>query len=130
MNHSTLCILINEKENKILLGMKKRGFGEGKFNGFGGKPENNEDLHDAAIRELQEEAGLNVSKEQINKVAELDFKFSNKSEWNQLVHVFLAKDWHGEPIESEEMKPKWFNFKEIPFDKKDAAMTLKLFLTN
>jgi hypothetical protein len=30
--------------------------------------------------------------------------------------VFLAKKWEGEPIESEEMMPRWFKEKEIPFN--------------
>ncbi|CAN0403706.1 unnamed protein product, partial [Ectocarpus sp. 8 AP-2014] len=44
--------------NEILLGMKKRGFGEGKWNGFGGKVESGESVEEAAKRELMEEAGL------------------------------------------------------------------------
>jgi 8-oxo-dGTP diphosphatase/2-hydroxy-dATP diphosphatase len=43
---------------RILLGMKKRGFGMGKWNGFGGKVEPAETVEDAALRELEEEAGL------------------------------------------------------------------------
>jgi 8-oxo-dGTP diphosphatase / 2-hydroxy-dATP diphosphatase len=35
---------------EILLGMKKRGFGAGKWNGFGGKLEENESNEDAAKR--------------------------------------------------------------------------------
>ena len=34
---TTLCLL--KKENAILLAMKKRGFGAGKYNGVGGKIE-------------------------------------------------------------------------------------------
>ena len=37
---TTLSLL--KKDNKILLGMKKRGFGEGKYNGVGGKLKENE----------------------------------------------------------------------------------------
>lgn len=37
MRPTTLCLIINDK-NQILLSRKKRGFGEGKYNGFGGKP--------------------------------------------------------------------------------------------
>ena len=39
----------------MLLGMKKRGFGTGKWNGFGGKVEVGETVADAAQRELEEE---------------------------------------------------------------------------
>jgi 8-oxo-dGTP diphosphatase/2-hydroxy-dATP diphosphatase len=38
--------------------MKKRGFGKGKWNGFGGKVEEGECIEDSAIRELEEECGL------------------------------------------------------------------------
>jgi 8-oxo-dGTP pyrophosphatase MutT (NUDIX family) len=38
--------------------MKKRGFGNGKYNGFGGKVENGETIQQAAIRETIEESGL------------------------------------------------------------------------
>jgi 8-oxo-dGTP diphosphatase/2-hydroxy-dATP diphosphatase len=38
------------KKCGILLGLKKRGFGEGKWNGFGGKIESGESVIQAAIR--------------------------------------------------------------------------------
>jgi 8-oxo-dGTP pyrophosphatase MutT (NUDIX family) len=117
MNNATLCILIDENSKKILLGMKKRGFGEGKFNGFGGKPKEEEKIEDTAIRELYEEAGVKVTKEELGKVGKLNFTFSEKPEWNQVVHLFIAKIWDGEPKESEEMRPEWFDFKQIPFEK-------------
>ena len=53
---TTLCLL--RKENKILLAMKKRGFGTGKYNGVGGKIENGETLNEAMIRETKEEIGV------------------------------------------------------------------------
>lgn len=42
----------------VLLGLKKRGFGTGKWNGFGGKVEANENIRQAAVREMKEEAGI------------------------------------------------------------------------
>jgi 8-oxo-dGTP pyrophosphatase MutT (NUDIX family) len=36
--------------NRVLLGMKKRGFGKNWYNGFGGKVEKNESIFEAAIR--------------------------------------------------------------------------------
>ena len=38
------------KENKILLGMKKRGFGVGRWNGFAGKLKDGESIEDATKR--------------------------------------------------------------------------------
>ncbi|KAF5383264.1 hypothetical protein D9615_005067 [Tricholomella constricta] len=46
------------QDGKILLGYKKRGFGMHKFNGFGGKVEAGETSLQAALRELEEEAGI------------------------------------------------------------------------
>lgn len=94
--------------------MKKRGFGSGKFNGFGGKVKPDESIEESVVRELQEECGVTVKN--LKKKGVLDFFFSVKKEWNQTVHVFVTEEWDGEPVESEEMAPKWFNYDELPFD--------------
>ena len=39
MKKKTFTLLFLQIKSKILLGMKKRGFGMGKYNGFGGKVE-------------------------------------------------------------------------------------------
>ncbi|MGH7234380.1 MAG: DNA mismatch repair protein MutT, partial [Candidatus Saccharimonadales bacterium] len=36
-------------------------------------------------------------------------------DWNQQVVVFSCNEWEGEPIETEEMSPRWFAIKEIPY---------------
>jgi len=41
------------QDGKMLLGYKKRGFGEHKYNGFGGKVNSGETPAQAAARELQ-----------------------------------------------------------------------------
>ncbi len=105
------------KKHQVLLAMKKRGFGVGKWNGVGGKPNPGEDITNTAIRESQEEIGITPIKPK--KVAELNFYFPlipTEKNWNQQVLVFTADKWMGDPIESEEMKPKWFKFKDIPYD--------------
>ncbi|KAG4070235.1 hypothetical protein HA402_003925 [Bradysia odoriphaga] len=57
----TLVFVFDDDKQRLLLGLKKRGFGLGKYNGFGGKVEENESIDDAALRELNEECGLSVS---------------------------------------------------------------------
>ncbi len=111
MKQATLCLLV--KDDKILLAMKKRGFGVGKWNGVGGKVEFGEKIIDAAIREAKEEIGVDVKN--IEKYGFFDFKFADKPMWNQGVTLFVAKEWVGEPAESEEMMPKWFSHNEIPY---------------
>jgi 8-oxo-dGTP pyrophosphatase MutT (NUDIX family) len=123
LKQATLCFLVKEDPVEfVLLGMKKRGFGSGKLNGFGGKVEPGETIEEAVIRELWEESGVNTYPESIERMGELTFIFPSVPEdkkwhWDQVVHVFLVRDWEGEPKESEEMAPVWFNVKHIPFDK-------------
>lgn len=45
-----LTLVMVTRPNQVLLGMKKRGFGEGKWNGFGGKVEKGETIFEAAQR--------------------------------------------------------------------------------
>lgn len=106
----TLCII--HKYSHILLGMKKRGFGMGKWNGFGGKVHDGEEVIDAAKRELFEEAGIEARN--MENAGILNFSFPDGK--NLEVHVFRADDFLGEPSESEEMAPKWFHIDEIPFN--------------
>jgi len=118
MQHATLCMLIDENTQQIILGMKKRGFGAGKYNGFGGKPKGTETIKDAAVRELYEEAGVCIDKEHLSETAELTFLFPHVPEeknWNQIVHVYLIKKWAGTAAESDEMKPESFPLARIPY---------------
>jgi mutator protein MutT len=121
MHDATLCILFREiPSRQILLGMKKRGFGKDRYNGFGGKLNTGETVEQAAIRELAEEVGIHTNIKGLKKVGELDFKFPSvpeEKDWNQLVHVYLITEWTGEPIESEEMRPEWFDISKIPYSK-------------
>lgn len=93
--------------------MKKRGFGAGRWNGFGGKVEPGETIEDATKREVWEEVGIKVA--DIKKVGHIDFEFIGEPETLE-VHVFKAGSFSGEPAESEEMKPRWFHKDKIPFD--------------
>lgn len=107
----TLCMVL--KEGEVLLGMKKRGFGVGRWNGFGGKIEEGETIEQGAHRELEEEVGIKAL--DMQKVGILDFSFENDPKILE-VHIFKITDFTGEPLESEEMKPQWFPFDSIPFD--------------
>lgn len=96
--------------------MKKQGFGKGKYNGFGGKVESGEKIIEAASRELFEECGVKVTSKNLEKYGDLIFLFPYEKKWNHKVHIFIAENWEGKPKETEEMKPKWFDFEEIPFE--------------
>lgn len=98
---------------EILLGMKKRGFGVGKWNGFGGKLEGDETIEQGAIRELQEES--NVIAKSITRMGYLIFKMLETSKIMR-VHVYETWDFEGDAIESEEMRPQWYAESDIPFN--------------
>ena len=93
--------------------MKKRGHGEGKWNGFGGKVEKGETIEEGAIREMKEESGIEISK--MNKLGILEFEYYKNPEILE-AHIFYVKEFKENPTESEEMKPKWFDVDEIPYN--------------
>lgn len=115
LKQRTLCFLI--KDGQVLLGQKKRGFGQGYWLGIGGKVESGENVKEAARREMKEEVGVELV--HMDRVATLDFYFPYVEEpkkWNQQVCVFVANTWHGDPKESEEINPRWFKVDNIPID--------------
>ena len=118
MRDFTLCLLVRgDPPTEILLGLKKAGFGAGKYNGFGGKVEIGETIESAAVREVAEEVGLIVPEEDLQPVGRLTFLFSGNPAWDRVTHVFLVTAWEGEPRESAEMRPVWFGVDEVPFDR-------------
>lgn len=111
---TTLCLL--RKNDEILLAMKKRGFGEGKYNGVGGKIEVGETPEEAMIREVKEE--IKVIPTNYEKVGIVEFDEYYKEKKQKLVfYLYIVYDWEGTPSESEEMKPHWFHINDIPYDK-------------
>jgi mutator protein MutT len=94
--------------------MKKRGLGQGRWNGVGGKIEPGETVEQATIRECQEE--IEVTPTQFHQVARLDFLMdSNTEPWHMDGHVFVANEWQGTPTETDEMAPAWFKLADIPY---------------
>jgi 8-oxo-dGTP diphosphatase/2-hydroxy-dATP diphosphatase len=123
----TLCIV--EQDNRILLGMKKRGFGAGRFNGFGGKVNGGESIEDAARREVIEEA--EIIPRDLLKLGILTFSFENETDLLE-THVYKCTEYEGKIGETEEMRPSWFLIKDIPFDHmwKDDIFWFPLLLEN
>ena len=114
LKQATILLLL--KDNEVLLAMKKRGFGMGKWNGVGGKRNPGEDMIATAIRETREEIGVNPIDPK--KVAEFNYLWPfvpAEKNWGQQVWIFTATKWEGNPAETEEMKPKWFKFGDIPY---------------
>lgn len=112
MIQTTICFLM--RDDHILLAMKKRGHGEGKWNGVGGKAGDGESIKETAIREAEEEIG--VTPLNLVKVASIKFEFPPERNFDHESTVFFCDSWEGEPTETEEMRPRWFRKDEIPYD--------------
>lgn len=99
-------------DEKILLGLKKRGFGAGRWNGFGGKVEPGETIEESAARELREEAGI----EAVNLKPRGIITFTFEDNDDELeINIFTTSEFNGQPEETEEMKPQWFSREDIPY---------------
>lgn len=113
MKEQTLLFLLREGE--VLLAIKKRGFGKGRWNGVGGKLDYGETVEQALIRECQEE--IKVTPQSYEKAANILFHEQIEGELKTMhVSVFTCTKWNGEPGETEEMAPKWFNLSDIPYE--------------
>jgi 8-oxo-dGTP diphosphatase / 2-hydroxy-dATP diphosphatase len=107
----TLCLW--QRDGQLLLGMKKRGFGAGRWNGFGGKVKEGESIEEAARREMREESGLEVR--EMEERGNILFRFAQTGK-ELAVTVFAVMACEGEPSETDEMRPQWFSVDQIPFE--------------
>jgi len=108
---ATICYLI--KNNKILLQKKtKKLFGGGNWNGPDGKIKENETPLEGVKREVLEEINVKILDPE-----ELGFlKFFKGGELFFNCHVFITKNFEGQPKSGKEGIVKWFDFNEIPFN--------------
>lgn len=106
----TLCFV--ERPGEVLLGFKKRGFGAGRWNGFGGKVKDGESVEEATARELEEECGIVPGP--LEKAGVLTFKFFGEDLKIEM-HIYRTTAFSGDPQETEEMRPQWFSVEAIPF---------------
>jgi 8-oxo-dGTP diphosphatase len=126
------------KNNRILLARKMKKVGAGKWNGFGGKPEQQDvTIRDTACRELFEETGEGIKTipENLIPKAIIDFFFFDNisDEANFSVAIYLIEKFEGEAYGTPEMQtPTWFPVSLIPYDEMlpaDKDFVPKLFGT-
>ncbi|CDO77954.1 hypothetical protein BN946_scf184971.g4 [Trametes cinnabarina] len=91
---------------KVLLGYKKRGFGQGLWNGFGGKVDPGETAAEAAFSSTpkQEEAGITAPLQHCGTL----FFVVEGVETAFNISVYSAYEYSGTITETEEMRPEWF----------------------
>jgi len=112
---ATVCFLV--KENQVLLCLKKKKtFGQGYLVGPGGRVETGETSEQCMVRETNEE--IRVIPTSFEKVGKIRFDyFFNKVPEIQEVDFYISREWKGEPVETDEMKPEWFDIDKVPYDR-------------
>lgn len=110
MQTGTLCYPVDG--DRVLLIHKKTGLGSGMYNGPGGKVEPGETPREAAVREVREEVGLDVT--DLTKFGELEFHAAGDP--LTYVHVYRSTAFSGEPEPSREADPEWHHVEALPYD--------------
>jgi 8-oxo-dGTP diphosphatase len=110
MKNAIDCYIFND--GKVLLQKKARGFGEGKWNPPGGKLKFAESPERAAVREVNEETGLEVK--DLKNVGVLNIIDEGGRAFS--VYVFITEDFSGVPVNKGEGELKWFDANNIPTD--------------
>lgn len=109
--HKATLIFVLDGDSVLLI-RKKRGLGAGKINGPGGKLDEGETLQQCAHREVFEELGIVVTESR--DMGRLRFQFVDN--YSLDVSAFVARQYGGEPVETEEAIPLWYPLDAIPFD--------------
>lgn len=114
MKVATLAIIL--ENDKVLLGFKKKGeIGSQTLNGPGGKCEDGESVIDCVIRETDEEVGIKLLAEELEETAIITFYASGVADFK--VHIFRTHKYVGDPIETVDMIPGWYDTNNLPLDK-------------
>ncbi|WP_440763645.1 8-oxo-dGTP diphosphatase [Natronorubrum sp. DTA7] len=120
MIEATLCFPRRTRDTEsdateeVLLIEKRRGLGEGWYNGPGGKLEADETPRECAVRETREEVGLEIDPESLEKAGELTVLLDG--ERHTFCHVYRTRSFAGEPTPTEEARPEWVAVDDVPYD--------------
>lgn len=106
---------VTTEADEVLLIEKRRGLGEGWYNGPGGKLEAGETPRECAVRETREEVGLEVDPAALEKAGELEFALDGEA--HTFCHVYRTRSFAGEPTATEEARPEWVPVDEVPYDR-------------
>jgi 8-oxo-dGTP diphosphatase len=118
MTRTCLCLIRRRTASggDVLLGLKKTGFGAGKWVGLGGHIEAGEKPEAAAAREVTEESSLVVPADSLQHMASIEFRFPARPSWDQTAQVYVTWVYEGDPEESDEVSPRWFDEDALPLE--------------
>lgn len=98
-----------QRDDKTLMLRKSRGHQKGKWNGLGGKAEPGEMPEACAIREVREEAGLEIDALQYRGLIVFP-RFDGVNDWYVWIYVATAE---GEPRDGDEGELAWIPTNEL-----------------
>ena len=105
-------ILLNEKDELLMLRRFNTGFRDGEYSLVAGHAERGEDLRSTIVREAREEVGITIARDDLAVVGAIP---SLPSDY---VYFFLhANSWAGEVRNMEPHRcddVRWFNIRELP----------------
>jgi mutator protein MutT len=91
-----------EATEVLLLRRSNTGHGDGTWDGVAGRVEPGESAADAAVREADEEVGVQVQR---NDLAEVHREMSEHEPGPSVQHIFyIVRQWSGDPVNRE---PDW-----------------------
>lgn len=110
--------VIVKKDNQVLL-VKRHNtdWASGEWNFPGGLLEEHETLINGAVREAQEEVGIIAQPTDFELVHVLQVHKSNYNTKDIIGFYFMAKQWHGTPINKEPRRHSeigWFDMNNLP----------------
>ena len=104
------------KDSKILMVLRKNKYDAGNYSLVGGRMEDKETVAETIIREIKEEAGLDVKEKDIEVVSTLH-RLLDGGEWNSAEFVVVIKNFTGEPQNLEPEfceRLEWLDINNLP----------------
>ena len=109
----TLCFVTHRDDVLLIKGAPDKRIWPGKYNGVGGHVEHNEDIAQAARREIREETGLDVESVRLRGVVNID---AGDPQTGVALFVFTARAIHQDTQESSEGTLEWHPCDQLPTD--------------
>ncbi len=117
-------LVIVYRDDEVLLGLKRksekgRGFGKGKWNGYGGGREDCDlSLENCVRRETRDEAGIELG--ELREIGFMHYTFDTNEEDHE-VHIYTTDSFKGELVDSCEMyMHTWFGKDKLPYDEENG----------
>lgn len=115
---------INNQPLSVLLAIRQKGFGWGRYTPYRGEVGWNESWEECMRRGLREESGLVCLPEDIEPVGSMEVTYRSRGDGGAEVEsvldiqLHLIHDWAGAPKSTVRMRhPEFFPLRHLPYDK-------------